>query len=88
MLQYVVAPRMYSIEPQVKRLQQKSAAECDTHFLLNGLPASEMLGLVDYMGIRDASSRCPGFTSMINGVRRVLGDEAFYGNDLTENRQR
>lgn len=48
-------PAPESTDPRVIYLQHKSVAEPSIHFWRNFLPASKMLGRVDYMGCSERS---------------------------------
>lgn len=48
-------------------------------------PAGEMLGDVEYMGVRYRASAHPGFTNVVSVVTRISIDKIVYENDLMEN---
>lgn len=52
-LNYAWESGIYDIEPQVKRFQNISVAERATHFWWKGIPVSEILWRVDYMGVQE-----------------------------------
>lgn len=61
---YVRTLKIYNIEHRVKRLQHMSVAEFAIPFYWKGLPAPEILWLVDYMGLKNFLSAPLGFTNL------------------------
>lgn len=84
-LHYVKALTMYRNETPMTLLKQIVVAECATYFWLNHLPAGEMLGCVDHMGVRTVGSAHPGFTSVVSDVVQISTEGAVYRNNVTEN---
>lgn len=48
------------------------------HFFQKGLPASEMLGAVDYNEVHDVVSGHPGFTNVGTNVSQTLSKKWFF----------
>lgn len=48
------------------------------HFWLEGLPAGDILGYVDYMGVRGVASAHFRLTSVFSNVQWISVDEMFY----------
>lgn len=58
------APETYRSDLRVRSLKHTSVADPAICFWQNGLPAGEMLGSVDYMGVWDAASAQPALTNV------------------------
>lgn len=75
---------MYHSDLPVSCLKEISVADCVTYFLVEGLPASEILGQVDCMGARNFASAHTGLTNVVSSVLRISIDEFDYRNDSME----
>lgn len=69
----------------MKCLQPLSVSQSAIQFWWRGLPAIEMIGLLDYMDVWDVTSAHPGFTDVVSNVTLVSVNEVVYANGVTEN---
>lgn len=67
-LHYVTAPGIYRSETQINLLLPMFVAQFAVYFRQNGLPVSEMLRFVNYMGVQDVVGARTGFTNVVTNV--------------------
>lgn len=70
---------IHHCKPQKKRLLHTSWAECAIYFWWKSQLVGEMLGFVDYMGVKDVTSAHPWTTNLVSNVPWISADEIFIG---------
>lgn len=74
-----------SRDPRVNHLKPMSFSEYGIHFWWKRLPADEMLGRIDCMGVQNVARAHPAFKNVLISVTRIYVDKDVYWNHLTEN---
>lgn len=67
----------------VQGLYHLFVAEYVIHCWQTGLPAGEVCGRLDHMGIRNVANAHPGFIRVVSNGPQIPDDEVVYGNGLT-----